>query len=222
MGDAAHQMPPFLGQGMCSGIRDAVNLAWKLDDALSGVQPEELLDTYESERSPHARSIIGSAVEVGKFVTLADPEAVRARNAQLRDGSDAQVPRFRIPDLLPGPLVRSGGGGAFPQPVNPISGKPTLDDVLGDHMVVLIDGAPPKPEETEWWRTKWGAVVGSVSDLGEDAAAVGEWFRKREITVAVIRPDKCLLATGTSLAAITRDARDALSILELEPQPTAD
>ena len=54
-GDAAHQMPPFMGAGMGTGIRDAMNLFWKLDLILSGAAKESILDTYQEERYPHAK-----------------------------------------------------------------------------------------------------------------------------------------------------------------------
>src|SRR5690606_33796754 len=67
-GDAAHQTPPFMGQGMCAGIRDASNLAWKLADVITGAAPDELLDTYESERAPHVREFIETAVRLGGLI----------------------------------------------------------------------------------------------------------------------------------------------------------
>ncbi|MBU6317901.1 MAG: FAD-dependent monooxygenase, partial [Acidobacteria bacterium] len=73
-GDAAHQMPPFLGQGMCSGMRDAANLAWKVDAVVHGADPA-LLDTYQAERAPHVRSIIESAVGFGRLICTTDPAA---------------------------------------------------------------------------------------------------------------------------------------------------
>jgi 3-(3-hydroxy-phenyl)propionate hydroxylase len=68
LGDAAHQTPPFLGQGMCAGVRDAFNLCWKLEAVLADRFREELLATYESERAPHARAVIGQAIRVGHAV----------------------------------------------------------------------------------------------------------------------------------------------------------
>jgi 3-(3-hydroxy-phenyl)propionate hydroxylase len=73
-GDAAHQTPPFLGQGMCAGIRDAANLAWKLAAVIRGKAEEALLDTYESERAPHVRQFIDAAVRLGKAIQTTDPE----------------------------------------------------------------------------------------------------------------------------------------------------
>ncbi|MGA0329329.1 MAG: bifunctional 3-(3-hydroxy-phenyl)propionate/3-hydroxycinnamic acid hydroxylase, partial [Ilumatobacteraceae bacterium] len=72
-GDAAHQMPPFLGQGMCSGIRDAVNVAWKLAAVCRGAD-ESLLDTYQAERSPHVRRIVESAVGFGHIICTLDAD----------------------------------------------------------------------------------------------------------------------------------------------------
>ena len=61
-GDAAHEMPPFLAQGMCSGIRDSHNLAWKLDLVLRGYADAAILDTYQPEREPHVRFITEKAM----------------------------------------------------------------------------------------------------------------------------------------------------------------
>ncbi len=79
-GDAAHQMPPFAGQGMCSGLRDAANLAWKLDLVLNGTAPVELFDAYELERSENVRAVIDFSMALGKVICITDPdEAAAAR-----------------------------------------------------------------------------------------------------------------------------------------------
>ncbi|MEQ1866740.1 MAG: bifunctional 3-(3-hydroxy-phenyl)propionate/3-hydroxycinnamic acid hydroxylase, partial [Micropepsaceae bacterium] len=80
-GDAAHQTPPFAGQGMCSGIRDAVNVAWKLAHVLRGEASESLLDTYQTEREPHVRTVTETAIAMGRVVCIADPQAAAQRDA---------------------------------------------------------------------------------------------------------------------------------------------
>jgi 3-(3-hydroxy-phenyl)propionate hydroxylase len=80
-GDAAHQMPPFLGQGMCAGIRDALNLTWKLELVLNERADDSLLDSYEQERSPHVRTIIETAVNAGRIIQTTDPAVAAARDA---------------------------------------------------------------------------------------------------------------------------------------------
>jgi 3-(3-hydroxy-phenyl)propionate hydroxylase/flavoprotein hydroxylase len=81
-GDAAHQMPPFLGQGMCSGIRDAQNAAFKLDLILHGRNPD-LLDTYQQERDPHVRAVIERGIELGRVQTVRDPVIAAERDRRL-------------------------------------------------------------------------------------------------------------------------------------------
>ena len=84
VGDAAHLTPPFLGQGLCSGLRDAANLAWKLDLVLRALAPERLLGTIEAERQPQNEAVIGLAIELGKVLCQLDPEAAAERDAMLR------------------------------------------------------------------------------------------------------------------------------------------
>lgn len=106
-GDAAHQMPPFYGQGMVSGMRDAANLAWKLDLVLHGVADDHLLDTYESERSVHVRHAVGMSVELGKVICQVDPEAVAARDEHML--AHGPLPQDVLPPIPPERL----GEGAF-------------------------------------------------------------------------------------------------------------
>ena len=84
VGDAAHLTPPFLGQGLCSGLRDAANVAWKLDLVLRGLAGTELLDTIDPERQPQNEAIIRLAIELGKVLCQLDPKAAAERDAMLR------------------------------------------------------------------------------------------------------------------------------------------
>ena len=120
-GDAAHQMPPFLGQGTCSGFRDAHNLAWKLDLVLQGAI-EDLLETYAAERSPHVRAITEKAVELGRVQTVRDKQAARLRDEELlrRKRSGRRPEGFRFPGysegfLAPASPDDSARGQLFPR-----------------------------------------------------------------------------------------------------------
>ena len=77
-GDAAHQMPPFMGQGMCSGIRDAANLAWKLAEVVHDGADPALLDTYETERRPHVEAVTALSIQAGQLLArlAVDPTAL--------------------------------------------------------------------------------------------------------------------------------------------------
>jgi 3-(3-hydroxy-phenyl)propionate hydroxylase len=67
-GDSAHQTPPFAGQGLNSGMRDAINLSWKFSFITRGISTEKILDTYSPERVPHVRSTIAHAVDMGRLI----------------------------------------------------------------------------------------------------------------------------------------------------------
>lgn len=83
-GDAAHAMPPWIGQGMAAGVRDVANLCWKLGAVLRGELPEGVLDSYETERKPHVKEITKRAVFVGRIITERRPAVARVRDRALR------------------------------------------------------------------------------------------------------------------------------------------
>ena len=83
-GDAAHMTPQFMGQGMSSGVRDAYNLAWKLGAILRDRADERLIDSYESERKPHAKEMIDVSVRMKEFVSQANPVKAMLRNIAVR------------------------------------------------------------------------------------------------------------------------------------------
>ena len=110
-GDAAHQMPPFLGQGMCAGLRDAWNLGWKLDRVLKGHSPASLLDTYEAERSPHVDAVTRMSIEMGRVICVHDRAAAQGRDEAFLSGKVAPPPSF--PPLLDGLIARKEEGSPF-------------------------------------------------------------------------------------------------------------
>nr|ART36386.1 C573 [uncultured bacterium] len=144
-GDAAHVMPPFMAQGLCSGLRDAWNLAWKLALVLDGKADDRLLDLYEAERKPHVQQMIDISVFLGKVICVPDPKAAAERDAAFFAGEAPPPPAF---PHLTGGLVRRDAKGA----VRPGSGllapagitfTGPLDDLIGLGWVVFrASGAP--------------------------------------------------------------------------------
>jgi 2-polyprenyl-6-methoxyphenol hydroxylase-like FAD-dependent oxidoreductase len=145
-GDAAHLMPPFLGQGMCSGLRDAKCLAWKLDLVLRGISDERLLDTYTAERRPHVESLVEASLRLGELISVIDPQLAAERDERLRTGTIA--PPSPAPDLSDGVLDRGSDGaprgpaGALSlQGIIEIDGrKGRFDDLCGGGWIVLSTG----------------------------------------------------------------------------------
>ncbi|WP_293976957.1 bifunctional 3-(3-hydroxy-phenyl)propionate/3-hydroxycinnamic acid hydroxylase [Sphingomonas sp.] len=118
MGDSAHQMPPFMGQGMCAGVRDAANLAWKILAVEEGRAGAALLDTYELERKPHVKRLVGLSKERGLIIGELDEQAAIARDARLREeGARGAIERVRhryIPGLIDGAIARDASGAPMP------------------------------------------------------------------------------------------------------------
>jgi 3-(3-hydroxy-phenyl)propionate hydroxylase len=89
-GDAAHQMPPFMGQGMCSGIRDAASLAWRIGMILKHGARSNLLDSYQTERDPHVRAIMAMAIAMGRVVCTTDSKIAAERDRVMLANGSAQ------------------------------------------------------------------------------------------------------------------------------------
>ncbi|MFZ2997524.1 bifunctional 3-(3-hydroxy-phenyl)propionate/3-hydroxycinnamic acid hydroxylase [Sphingobium sp.] len=137
-GDAAHTMPPYMGQGACSGMRDGYNLAWKLDLILRGVSHPDLLDSYETERRPHVAAITQMSLGLGRIANEHDAEKARQRDAYMR----ANPPRKPvIPGMVAGivDLDRSPmAGEIFPQGrVRLGEMEDRFDTVMGNGFVLL-------------------------------------------------------------------------------------
>ncbi|KRE27618.1 FAD-binding monooxygenase [Mycobacterium sp. Soil538] len=213
-GDAAHAMPPWIGQGMCAGVRDVANLCWKLDAVITGSLPETVLDTYQAERLPHVKEVTRRAVKVGKLIVERNPLRSRVRDHTLRAAS--RLPHFttwlRRHRWLPDARYRSGlmahngipaTGWLIPQPwVTDEQGhRVRLDDVLGGRWTILHTGPElPWPQ----WRAAGVPIIavippGAAPATGlvvDDDAALIRWMQTRKASVVAVRPDGFVYAAG--------------------------
>jgi 3-(3-hydroxy-phenyl)propionate hydroxylase len=222
-GDAAHLMPPWAGQGMQSGMRDAANLAWKLRAVLQHDVSDSILDTYQSERQPHVAKVTQSSINMGKLVETKagvgrtvrnrilhvvsrTPKLSKKLGAKLRVGpeisggflSDRITEMSPIGKMLPQPFVRSTLGERI-----------LLDDALGTDFVVLGMDVDPTlvltPEQKAGW-DQYGAryeIVRSHSIPGSDSLVdidgqLKKWFDTHGSTVVVVRPDRFVAGSDNS------------------------
>jgi 3-(3-hydroxy-phenyl)propionate hydroxylase len=160
LGDAAHMMPPFAGQGLNSGIRDAANLTWKLAEVLAGRAGDRLLDSYAIERRPHAQAVIDLSVRLGEIVMTGSRPRARARDVVIKALNRLAAARRYLAEMRYAPPARYAEGflvgsrdapfvGALvPQPLVLTSDGVTrpLDDVLGSGYALLaVDPTADQP-----------------------------------------------------------------------------
>ncbi|WP_129284492.1 bifunctional 3-(3-hydroxy-phenyl)propionate/3-hydroxycinnamic acid hydroxylase [Streptomyces sp. GZWMJZ-114] len=219
-GDAAHQMPPFAGQGMCSGLRDAVNLAWKLRLVLDGHADPGLLDTYTSERSAHVQHAIAMSMELGKVICVLDPEEARARDTRMiAAGADPAraLPEAPPPVLGDGVLQRAADGGRAagaghltPQfPVTHEGRTELLDELTGGGFVLLTDGEAPLADldaaDRAFLRTIGARLVPLTENGGTWTDTPGGYLphlRAHGHVAALVRPDFYLFGTASDAAGV--------------------
>lgn len=203
LGDAAHLTPPFVGQGMGAGIRDAANLAWKLAGVVAGTLPERVLDTYQTERKPHARAMIRLARLIGTAMTeggrlgelirrVLAPRLARTPGFSGRV-LDSESPPLHRSHLVARPrLGPSLAGRLCPNAV--LADGKRLDDVTAGRFAVVTRERPSDPRRAAVERR--GAVLVHAEPSGE----LHRWLRAGRARTAVVRPDGTVLSVGRSFA----------------------
>ena len=216
-GDAAHQTPPFMAQGLNQGLRDAGNLAWKIAEVLRGNADAQLLETYDQERRPNSKTVITLTKELGRVICERDPDAAAVRDARMieevRTGRGEIVRQSLLPPLTEGLLLREqsgnlapGAGTVFPQPWIDANGHSRrMDDVLGSEFLMVL---PSGMKVSERLRSEAGAlnvrlaVVDAKEDLDgvlalrEQDAVLSSWMHQHGARIALVRPDHVAFGTG--------------------------
>lgn len=203
MGDAAHTMPPTMGQGACSGMRDAINLSWKLDLVLRGRAPAHLLTTYEVERRPHVKAIIEGSIALGEVAYTMDPERAAARDAAFLSGSMPPPPPF--PTLETGVIQTDeagrptgNAGTVAPQGVVAIPGGPSgrFDDVFGQgfKLVARVGADGLLSPEQEAFLVQIGCTVhtlvpGEARSFRDESGTYARYLEDVGADLLISRPD---------------------------------
>lgn len=198
-GDAAHQTPPFFGQGMCHGLRDVANLAWKMAAVARDNADPAILATYQPERDPHVRGVIGAAVGAGRYICELDAGKAAERDAEMarRAGqATGQTAADLIPAIGTGVIAAgtAGAGERFIQPV--LADGQRLDNVTGGGWRLFARGAFPAP----------GVTTVDIATL-QDNGAIDAWLAARGAPAVLVRPDHYVFGTGSGEALIAARAR---------------
>ncbi|MES2264716.1 MAG: bifunctional 3-(3-hydroxy-phenyl)propionate/3-hydroxycinnamic acid hydroxylase [Pseudomonadota bacterium] len=222
-GDAAHQQPPFLGQGMCQGIRDVANLSWKLRAVLSGRADGRLLDTYAQERGCHVRQLTGRIKEIGRVICERNLDAARLRDAELLAEAGGQIKTTARQDIIPrldaGLLSLKGGsatGSLFPQPKVAYGGHDVLlDEISGCEWRVVIQMPLSNVPVVVRNAIAGFATLICLSTAAGTAAVqphtqeievvelegvMAAWFDRHHCVAALVRPDHYVFGTAAGVA----------------------
>lgn len=206
-------MPPFLAQGMNSGVRDAANVAFKLDLVLRGRAQPDLLDTYQVEREPHVRWIVEKSIERSRAITVRDPAmaAERDRAMLARRAADPTPIRVQLPGISDGFLAARSGPGRGDLStqgfVDDGSGRRRLDDVIGHgfHLLATADVVARLTDTgaAAALRAAGVAVVGVGEQASTDTVADCDgtyrtWFADLGCAAVAVRPDFYVYGTSDS------------------------
>ena len=198
LGDAAHLTPPFIGQGMGAGLRDAMNLSWKLAGVIKGTLDPIALDTYEQERKPHARKLIDLALTVGHAMTAGGRIGDLLRRTvvpkmHLLPGMRGKLLDSETPPLPGSALIhktrapRRLAGTLCP---NALTNGRRLDTVLGTGFAVVT--SRPLTAEAK----AIAADRGATEVVAEPGSELAHWLDHGHATAAVVRPDRTVMRAG--------------------------
>jgi 3-(3-hydroxy-phenyl)propionate hydroxylase len=241
IGDAAHITPPFVGQGLVAGLRDAANLSWKLAWVLQGRATAQILDSYDQERRPHARDMIALAKLMGRLVMPSNaPTAVIVHGLMRAMRLLPPLRRlFEELDIKPKNIFKRGlfvahrrdqrlrRGGLFPQGLvrHPDGRIELSDDVLGDGLVLVGLGVDPRASLSAQLQAQWQALGGRYLQVGlhgqkADASVpfvedIGQCLLNGAFkpSVAVVRPDRIVMHSGVPEQA-NEVIRSSMSLLQ--------
>ncbi|MES2687476.1 MAG: bifunctional 3-(3-hydroxy-phenyl)propionate/3-hydroxycinnamic acid hydroxylase [Pseudomonadota bacterium] len=234
-GDAAHQQPPFLGQGMCQGIRDAANLCWKLDAVLTGQSPEALLASYGPERKTHVTELTSRIKHIGQLIGERDPAAARERDKNLlaqAGGVVKPTPRQDVQPSIAGTQAAQGcltgnthaaNGTLFPQPwiLRP-AGRLRLDHLAGTgwRLVLAADAGDAVRASAQGLADDKPLTLVDLADPAwpEADQVVAVWMARHQCHAALVRPDHYVFGVATSAAELEALADDWAG--HLLPAPT--
>ncbi|NKY60855.1 bifunctional 3-(3-hydroxy-phenyl)propionate/3-hydroxycinnamic acid hydroxylase [Nocardia flavorosea] len=203
LGDAAHLTPPFIGQGLGAGLRDAANLTWKLAGVLRGELSGNALDTYETERKPHARTMIRLAKLTGATMTdggrlgnrlrrLMAPHLHRAPGLT-RPITSGETPPLRRSELIaPRRSPRHLAGRLIPNPL--LDNGRRLDDAVAGRYAI-ITATPPRPPEIRTVENRGAVLIDALP--GSD---LHRWLGRTH--AVLIRPDGTVQRSGRDLPSL--------------------
>ena len=233
-GDAAHLMPPFAGEGMCAGVRDAVAMAWRLNGILEGKFGLGLLDSYTSERIEHARHYINFSQELGQIICIADDKVAAQRDARmiadLAARGDTPVPTD-ICQLGRGAWCEDSahaGELSVQGVVQAGDRRDRFDQVVGQGWVLLGHQADPLAALTDLQRRQFAALdgvavrlaaPGGCGDAVDVNGTIGAWLDRIGARYVLIRPDFYVALAANSAEQLQARFAKVARALHLADQP---
>jgi 3-(3-hydroxy-phenyl)propionate hydroxylase len=223
LGDAAHMTPPFLAQGMCQGMRDALNLVWKLALVKGGLAAPAFLNTYQTERVPHVRQTTLAAKEFGGVICERDGKKAAIRDArliqQMTENPGGTIRQSLIPGLSQGFVAQvAPAGELFPQPlvINHTGKRALLDEFTGQSFRVVVapgfdasallrclrssQSLKGLPIHVVRLVTPQQSDARTVDDYEEVDGVLAQWLERRGCNVVIVRPDHYVYGGAVTVA----------------------